>query len=53
LAEAKFNMSYAEMVERYERSKEQSLLDRIMAVRLVYPQRISEAEPRDAGATYY
>lgn len=53
LAMAKFNMTYADLEERYGRSKEKSLLDRILAVRLVYPQRISEAEPRDAGATYY
>ena len=53
LAMAKFNMTYADLEERYGRSKEQNLLDRILAVRLVYPQRISEAEPRDASATYY
>jgi biopolymer transport protein ExbD len=53
LAMAKFNMTYADLEERYGRSKEKSLLDRILAVRLVYPQRISEAEPRDASATYY
>jgi biopolymer transport protein ExbD len=53
LAMAKFSMTYADLEERYGRSKEKSLLDRILAVRLVYPQRISEAEPRDASATYY
>jgi hypothetical protein len=53
LSLAKFNESYASLEERYGRSKESSLLDKIKAVRLVYPQRISEAEPRDASQGYY
>ncbi|MGB0171360.1 MAG: ExbD/TolR family protein [Flavobacteriales bacterium] len=53
LALAKFNESYASLEERYGRTKEESLLDKIKAVRLVYPQRISEAEPRDASQGYY
>ena len=53
LALAKFNESYASLEERYGRTKEASLLDKIKAVRLVYPQRISEAEPRDASQGYY
>ncbi|MDG1381795.1 MAG: biopolymer transporter ExbD [Flavobacteriales bacterium] len=53
LSLAKFNESYASLEERYGRSKEPSLLDKIKAVRLVYPQRISEAEPRDASQGYY
>jgi len=37
----------------YDRnSEDKSLLDKIIAVRSVYPQRISEAEPRE-GSTYY
>ena len=39
--------------QRYGRTKNPSLLDKIKAVRLVYPQRISEAEPRDASQGYY
>jgi hypothetical protein len=53
LALAKFNESYASLEERYERTKNAALLDKIIAVRLVYPQRISEAEPRDASQGYY
>ena len=53
LALAKFNESYASLEERYGRTKEASLLDKIKAGRLVYPQRISEAEPRDASQGYY
>jgi hypothetical protein len=38
----------------YDRNKEdKKTLDKITAVRSVYPQRISEAEPRDASANYY
>ena len=53
LAFAKFNESYASLEERYGRTKEASLLEKIKAIRLVYPQRISEAEPRDASQEYY
>lgn len=53
LSLAKFNESYASLEERYGRTKEASLLAKIKAIRLVYPQRISEAEPRDASQGYY
>ena len=53
LSMAKFNVSYAALEERYSRTKEESLLDKIKSIRLVYPQRISEAEPRDASQGYY
>ena len=53
LSLAKFNESYAELEERYSRTKEASLLDKIKSIRLVFPQRISEAEPRDASQGYY
>ena len=42
------------MEDVYDRNKEDSkTLEKITAVRAVYPQRISEAEPRDASANYY
>ena len=53
LSMAKFNVSYAALEERYSRTKEEALLDKIKSIRLVYPQRISEAEPRDASQGYY
>ena len=54
LALEKFGMSYSQMEDIYDRNKEDTkTLDRITAVRAVYPQRISEAEPRDASANYY
>jgi len=54
LALEKFGMSYAQMEDIYDRNKEdKKTLDKITAVRAVYPQRISEAEPRDASANYY
>jgi biopolymer transport protein ExbD len=54
LAVAKFGKSYRELEDIYGRNKQdKSTLEKITAVRALYPQRISEAEPRDAGATYY
>ena len=53
LSLSKFNESYAALEERYSRTKEASLLEKIKSIRLVYPQRISEAEPRDASQGYY
>ena len=54
LALEKFGMTYSQMEDIYDRNKEDTkTLDRITAVRAVYPQRISEAEPRDASANYY
>ena len=53
LSMAKFNVSYAALEERYSRTKEAALLEKIKSIRLVYPQRISEAEPRDASQGYY
>jgi hypothetical protein len=54
LAIEKFGMTYAQMEDIYDRNKEDTkTLEKITAVRSVYPQRISEAEPRDASANYY
>ena len=54
LALSKFGVSYRALEEVYEKNKQdKSTLEKITAVRALYPQRISEAEPRDAGATYY
>jgi hypothetical protein len=53
LAIAKFGRTYKELEDLYDRNSEDKvLLDKIIAVRSVYPQRISEAEPRE-GSTYY
>jgi hypothetical protein len=53
LALAKFGKTYREMEDAYDRDSENvELLSKITAVRLVYPQRISEAEPRE-GSSYY
>lgn len=53
LAIAKFGRTYKELEDLYDRnSEDQELLAKIVAVRSVYPQRISEAEPRE-GSTYY
>lgn len=50
LAVAKFGVTYKELENEYERSPDdKDLLNRIYAIRLVYPQRISEAEPTTAG----
>ena len=47
-------MLYSQMEDIYGRNKQDSkTLEKITAVRAVYPQRISEAEPRDASANYY
>lgn len=52
LATAKFGMTYQELEDQYERSPNDELRLKIFAVREVYPQRISEAEPLDAGSIY-
>lgn len=52
LSEAKFGMPYAKLEDNYERSPDELTRQRIFAIREVYPQRISEAEPQDAGAVY-
>jgi biopolymer transport protein ExbD len=52
LSIAKFGMTYAELEDKYERNPDELTRQRIFAVREVYPQRISEAEPQDAGAVY-
>lgn len=53
LALAKFGESYASLEDKYNRrSDDKQLLNKITAVRMVYPQRISEAEPRE-GSSYY
>jgi biopolymer transport protein ExbD len=53
LAVAKFGRTYKELEDLYNRNTEDGeLLKKIIAVRSVYPQRISEAEPRE-GSTYY
>jgi biopolymer transport protein ExbD len=54
LALEKFGVTYSALEDVYDRNKEDSkTLEKITAVRAVYPQRISEAEPRDASANYY
>ena len=54
LALAKFGMSYRDLEDIYGRNKQdKKTLAKITAVRSVYPQRISEAEPRDASSNYY
>ncbi|WP_306642061.1 ExbD/TolR family protein [Sanyastnella coralliicola] len=52
LSQAKFGMSYSALEEKYEKSPDELTRQKIFAVRAVYPQRISEAEPQDAGAVY-
>ena len=52
LALAKFGETYAALEERLERSATDELRLKVFAVREVYPQRISEAEPIDAGNVY-
>ena len=50
LAVAKFGMTYKELEDEYEKNSENTeMLAKIYAVRLVYPQRISEAEPSSAN----
>jgi biopolymer transport protein ExbD len=53
LAMAKFGQTFKEIEDAYDRNTEnEELLNKVIAIRSVYPQRISEAEPR-AGSTYY
>lgn len=52
LAIAKFGESYKELEDRFERGQDEETRLKIFAVREVYPQRISEAEPLDAGSIY-
>jgi biopolymer transport protein ExbD len=52
LAMAKFGATYAELESNFERSPDEDTRLKIFAIREVYPQRISEAEPIDAGAVY-
>lgn len=52
LALAKFGETYAALEERLERAPSEELRLKVFAVREVYPQRISEAEPIDAGSVY-
>eukprot|EP00746_Dinoflagellata_sp_MGD_P029028 gnl/MRDRNA2_/MRDRNA2_168691_c0_seq1.p1 gnl/MRDRNA2_/MRDRNA2_168691_c0~~gnl/MRDRNA2_/MRDRNA2_168691_c0_seq1.p1 ORF type:complete len:230 (+),score=27.84 gnl/MRDRNA2_/MRDRNA2_168691_c0_seq1:764-1453(+) len=47
MAKSKFNMTYAEIEEKAEDSKE--MKDKLDAIRTVYPQKISEAEPKNIG----
>lgn len=50
LSVAKFGKTYKELEDEYERNPDnEEMLDRIYAIRLVYPQRISEAEPSAAA----
>ena len=54
LAMEKFGLLYSQLEDIYDRNKDDSkTLEKITAVRAVYTQRISEAEPRDASANYY
>jgi len=54
LSLSKFGMSYRDLEDIYSRNKQdKKTLEKITAVRSVYPQRISEAEPRDASSNYY
>jgi biopolymer transport protein ExbD len=54
LALEMFGQTYSELEIIYGKNKQdKKTLDKIIAVRALYPQRISEAEPRDAGSTYY
>ncbi len=53
LAMAKFGQTFKEIEDAFDRnSQDEGLLNKITAIRSVYPQRISEAEPRE-GSTYY
>jgi len=52
-AMAKFGQTFKEIEDAYDRnSQSEELLNKVIAIRSVYPQRISEAEPRE-GSTYY
>lgn len=49
----KFGITYDELKTRYERKPDDiKLAEQIEAVRSVYPQRISEAEPNETGNMY-
>jgi hypothetical protein len=49
VALAKFGETFAALEDRYDRNPDdEELLKKIVAVRTLYPQRISEAEPRQA-----
>lgn len=53
LAQAKFGRSFRDIEDAFDRnSQDEGLLRMITAIRSVYPQRISEAEPRE-GSSYY
>lgn len=52
LALAKFGLTYRDLEDQFERSPNDDLRLKIFAIREVYPQRISEAEPIDAGSVY-
>lgn len=49
MSKAKFGMSYNELTEKAKDSKDPALKDKVDAIRTVYPQRISEAEPKEIG----
>ena len=54
LALEKFGMTYSQLEDIYDRNKEDSkTLEKITAVRAVYPLMFSVAEPREACAKYY
>ena len=53
LAMSKFGVTYVELEAAYDRNKDDiATLQKINAVRAVYPQRISEAEPTDFSSKY-
>ncbi|MGB1032141.1 MAG: ExbD/TolR family protein [Flavobacteriales bacterium] len=53
LTEAKFNMTYDELKTKYEREKSNPNYEEwLQTIRAVYPQRVSEAEPKDASNLY-
>ena len=53
LAVNKFGRTYKELEDLYDRDADNlELLNQITAVRSVYPQRISEAEPREGSTNY-
>lgn len=52
LSIAKFGTPFKVLEDEFERSPNEALRLKIFAVREVYPQRISEAEPLDASSVY-
>ena len=52
IAEKKFGLSYEALEQSYEKSPNEWDQERILAVRSVYPLRISEAEPFDSEVRY-